>query len=135
MKFPYLRYEVVRSSTTPEGVVYRPRIPLTLHGPTGSILVAGLVDTGADHVFISAEIADILGVDLEEKQAGKAEGVDGNLLTVRDGEIELELCQDGVSWRWSAKVGFLELSDEGPTAVYLGQLGFLEYFSASFDGD
>jgi hypothetical protein len=133
MKFPYIRHEVERTHSTPNGEVYRPEIPIRIIGPGDSVLIAGLLDTGADHVFLSTSLAELLGIEVDHNQVESAEGAGGHELVVWPGTIEFELTDGRDVFLW-ARVGFLA-GDDDPTAAYLGHLGFLEYFELIFDGN
>jgi len=131
MIFSYVRYEIEPTATIPSGEIYRPRIPVRIVGPRRSVQIFGLLDTGADHVFLSASLAELLGIepsgDLET-----ASGAGGHEFDVWPGSVEIELSQGGETHRWSAQVGFL-VGDANPPVAFLGHAGFLEYFTAVFD--
>jgi hypothetical protein len=132
MKFPYVRHSVDISPAISSGEIARPEVPIRITGPDGAIEVLGLLDTGADHVFFSVLIADLLGIEIDDEPAESAEGAGGHELKIWPGEIEIEITGDGQTHRWRAHVGFIE-SGEDPAAAYLGHAGFLEFFSANFD--
>jgi len=67
MIFSYVRYQVELTPTIPSGEVYRPMVPIRLIGPNASVQVFGLLDTGADHVFVSASLARVLGIDVSDE--------------------------------------------------------------------
>ncbi len=132
MIFSYVRHHVDISPAIPTGEVARPEIPIRIAGPGGSIEVVGLIDTGADHVFLSVLLAELLGIEYDVEPAESAEGAGGHELKIWPGEVDLEISGDGESHRWHAQVGFIESRDD-PAAAYLGQSGFLEFFKAEFD--
>jgi hypothetical protein len=132
MIFSYVRHRVDKSSAIPSGEIARPEIPIRIIGPNGFVEVTGLLDTGADHVFVSVLLAELLGTAIDNEPAEAAEGAGGHELNVWPGEVELEVSGDGQTHRWRTPVGFIEGRDE-PAAAYLGHAGFLEYFKASFD--
>ena len=131
MNFSYVRYEFDPTPTIPSGEVYRPRIPIRIIGPERSVQIFGLLDTGADHVFISASLAEMLGLD-PTGEWEVASGAGGHEIDVWSGSVEIEVAQGAQVHRWQAVVGFLVDQDDPPIA-YLGHVGFLEYFKASFD--
>ncbi len=131
MIFSYVRYKVELTPTIPSGEVYRPMVPIRLIGPKSSVQVFGLLDTGADHVFVSMSLADTLGIDVGN-ESEQALGAGGHSIEVRTGSIEIEITQNGERLRWSVAVGFLA-GDDYPPIAYLGHAGFLENFTAVFD--
>lgn len=132
MIFPYIRHRIDISPAIPSGEVARPEVPIRIIGPNGNVEVTGLLDTGADHVFLSILLAELLGIEIDDEPAEAAEGAGGHELKIWPGEVELEVGGDGHSYRWRAHVGFIESGDD-PAAAYLGHAGFLEYFNANFD--
>jgi hypothetical protein len=132
MIFPYIRHRVDASSAIPAGEIARPEIPLRIISKNDSVEITGLLDTGADHVFLSVLLAELLGIELDENMAESAEGAGGNELKIWPGEVELEIAQAGEVHRWLTHVGFIDGGDD-PAAAYLGQAGFLEHFVATFD--
>jgi hypothetical protein len=131
MIFSYVRYELDPTATISSGEVYRPRIPVRIIGPKRSLQIFGLLDTGADHVFLSASIAEQLGIEASTRSE-TAYGAGGHEIDVWPSRIEIEVT-DGVQiLRWPAEIGFL-VSDDDPPVAFLGNVGFLEYFTAVFD--
>ena len=131
MIFPYIRYKIEPTPTIPSGEIRRPLIPVRIIGRTGTIQVFGLLDTGADNVFVSASLAEVLGIDMSGA-AEKALGAGSHEIDVWPGSVDMEITQDGQSYRWRAVVGFLT-GDDDPPIAYLGHAGFLEHFNAFFD--
>jgi hypothetical protein len=131
MIFPYVRYELDPTATIPSGEVYRPRIPIRIVGPKRSLKVFGLLDTGADHVFLSASIATQLGIE-PAVRSEIAHGAGGHEIDVWPSKVEIEITDGIDTYRWSADVGFL-VSDDDPPVAFLGNVGFLEHFRATFD--
>ena len=131
MIFPYVRYELEPTRTIPSGEIYRPLIPIRIFGPNRSIQVLGLLDTGADHVFVSASLAEVLGIEASRKTE-TACGAGGHEVAMWPGSVDIQIVQGRESYRWRTLVGFLVGVDEPPIA-YLGHVGFLEHFRASFD--
>jgi Aspartyl protease len=132
MIFPYVRHLVDVSSAVPSGEIARPEIPIRIVSPNGSVEVTGLLDTGADHVFLSVMLADLLGIEIDIGPAESAEGAGGHQLKIWPGEVQFEISGNGESYRWNAQIGFIESGDD-PAAAYLGHAGFLEHFQANFD--
>jgi hypothetical protein len=108
--------------------VWRPTVRLALHGPLGSVKLNALVDPGADQTMLPRQFADALGVAVDDARPGSVRGVSGSPLMVYPGSAELEIVYQDQSFRWGAAIRF------GPTNhVLLGQLGCLEFFTATFD--
>jgi hypothetical protein len=131
MNFSYVRYEIEPTATIPSGEVYRPRIPIRIIGPKRSLQIFGLLDTGADHVFLSASLGEIIGIQASS-EIETAQGAGGHEIDVWPASVEIEISQGGRTHRWLAIVGFLA-SDDDPPVAFLGNSGFLEFFAANFD--
>ncbi len=131
MIFSYVRYKAEPTPTIPSGEIRRPMVPVRLIGPKATVQVLGLLDTGADNVFVSASVAEALGVETRV-EAETAFGAGSHALSVWPGTVELEVAQDNESYLWPVKVGFLS-GDDDPPIAYLGHAGFLEHFNATFD--
>lgn len=56
----------------------------------------------------------------------------GTAYPLRFADVELELSQDGDTWRWPTCVGF---TNAPLPYVLLGYFGFLEFMDATFLGD
>jgi hypothetical protein len=131
MIFPYVRHKVDPSLAIPSGEVARPEVPIRVIGPDGIIELSGLIDTGADYVFMPIVLAELLGLDVGVEPTEAAEGAGGHELKLWSGEVEIEISGDGQTYRWRTQVGFIESGDD-PAAAYLGHVGFLEHFNAVF---
>lgn len=132
MKFEYKVYPRDPVPGAPEGIMFQPKIPITIYGPTGIMPFDALVDTGADHTIFPRFNAKHIGAPLYERNLSYTNGIgpEGVKSFYADG-IELELRVDGEVCRWISPVWFSE-SDDFP--ALLGRKGFLEYFTATFDG-
>jgi len=130
VRFPYRRYHVQETSARPQLVtIYRPVIPVRVLGPRGDAFIFGLLDSGADTTVLPGFLVDRIGVDLEP-QTGRFRGVGGQVVTVSFGTVDLELHQGNESYRWPARVGFLDVR----TVAVLGRAALLEYFDVTFLG-
>jgi hypothetical protein len=49
--------------------------------------------------------------------------------------VVLELSQPGAAIRWRTRLYFADFPDDSEQAVILGHEGFLDYFTATFDGE
>jgi hypothetical protein len=130
MIFPYIRYEIEPTPTIPAGVILRPEIRVRIIGPKGSVQISGLLDTGADNVFVSSSVATALGIEMRG-DAERAWGAGSHELEVWPGSVTIEIAQNGESYRWPVEIGFLA-GDDDPPIAYLGHAGFLEH-KACFD--
>jgi hypothetical protein len=133
MIFPYVHYRLDPTSIIPTSEVYRPEIRIKVFGPRRSLTISAIVDTGADHVFLSAPVATAIGADLTgDSESALAAG--GHETDVWPGSVEIEIRQSNEFYRWPVTIAFLGGNDDPPIA-YLGQAGFLEYFTANFGGE
>jgi hypothetical protein len=111
-------------------IVARPIIPVRVVGPRGHEDLMARLDTGADDTILPGSYVDRLGIVLEGTPVEIA-GVGGPAF-FRHGRAVLELRKGRRVVRWAALVGFW--LDDNRAAV-LGLAGFLEYFSANFNGE
>jgi predicted aspartyl protease len=129
MIFPYVRHFVDRSSAIPSGEIARPEIQVRIIGPAGTVEASGLIDTGADHVFLPVLLAEILGIEIQSERQEAAAGAGGHDLKIWPAEVELEITRNDESYRWLVQAGFVESSDDFAPA-YLGHAGILGIFSS-----
>ena len=128
MNLPYRPYRVRLCHGEPYTKVWRPTVQINLHGPLGSVKLNALVDPGADQTMLPRQFPDALGIAVDEQRPGSVRGVSGSPLIVYPGEAEIEIVHQRQSFRWRAAIRF------GPgNHVLLGQLGCLEFFTATFD--
>lgn len=129
IRIPYESFLVRGTGGKALEVIYRPMIKVRAHGSTGAKEMSGLVDTGADDTLLPDAFAGILGLVLDPKDHAIITGLGGGLTVVRYGTVNLEIPGAGGGYRWSARVGF-----HASPKIVLGHGGFLEYFTASFNG-
>jgi hypothetical protein len=131
VRFPYLRFSVAPTPAhTGSALAYRPYIPILVVGTRGAARLDALLDTGADQVILPRSIAEPLGIDLDVGASARFRGVGGQIVTVIYGRVELEVGTRSQRIRWPATVAFLD----GAGGAILGHTGFLEYFTATFNG-
>ncbi len=107
-------------------------MPVTLIGPTGTHLDRALIDTGSDDTVFPEAVAARVGIDLTGAPSRTAAGVGRVPAPLRYAEVTLRLT-DGVEFReWRAWVGFTAAALRQPL---LGYAGFLQFFTAVFDGE
>jgi hypothetical protein len=114
-------------------VRWRPLIPVNIIGPTRSQLAfaRALLDPGADDTVFPLAIAGFLGVALRP-DGGHGLRWRGQGYGLRFGDVSLELCANGQTWRWPTVVGFSPAPIRYPI---LGMCGCLNYFDTRFRGE
>ncbi len=125
MKFNYQSYAIRVSGTSRYVMVYRPVIAVDVVGPNGVEELRGLVDTGADDTLLPDDLIESLGLVVIPGDTGIIKGIDGGKIPVQYARVNLIL----PGYRWSARVGL-----HGGFNTILGHAGFLEYFTATFNG-
>ncbi|MFO0953719.1 MAG: hypothetical protein U0835_21700 [Isosphaeraceae bacterium] len=125
MRFAYQSYPVRGIGTQRYVMVHRPMIPVRVIGPAGDDNLLGLADTGADDTLLPDFLIGPLGVVIAPGDRAVIVGIDGGTSVVKFGTVDLEL----PGFRWSARVGF-----HASFNTVLGRLGFLEHFTATFNG-
>jgi hypothetical protein len=128
MKLPYRCYRVRLYHGEPHTTVWRPMAPIILHGPLGSVRLNAVVDSGADRTMLPRQFADALGITVDNERPGSVQGVGGVPMVVHPGEVELEIVDRQQTYRWRTSIRFAPSNH-----ALLGQLGFLEFFNATFD--
>lgn len=128
MKFSYAGFEVEVPYSNEPVTVYRPIVPLLVHGPTRSLSLRALLDTGADYCVFSATVARQCGVELDEDRRLTVDGVGSGELEIMPGRVTLEVADEQQQkYAWEAEVYFGE--EDG---LPLCQVGCLEHFLATF---
>ena len=128
MNFSYRRFLVELFDGASLTEVYRPIVPILVHGPHDSLLVRPLLDCGADFTLLPLSVAAATGIELDMDRAGTVGGIEGGSLVTYSGEAELELSDGVQSYRWPTTVRFAEGNN-----MLLGHLGCLEFFTAILD--
>jgi hypothetical protein len=111
--------------------VFRPMLAVRIIGrQAANPPIKCRLDTGADDVMVPEIEAGFLGVQLDETRRVPIDSL-GQGTTAIFETVDLEIGDGTNTWRWSARVGF----HDGTRYVYvLGQNGFLQHFTALFDG-
>jgi hypothetical protein len=133
MIFPYAAMIAIDPISGREHVLLRPEVPITIHGISGSRTYRALVDTGADNTVLPKSVAIDLGTSLHPLRGAKASAFGGQILDTLCGEATFDLADDADHCRWTDTVLFLDMAAEEETLL-LGHAGFLDYFTAIFDG-
>jgi hypothetical protein len=131
--FPYQPYEADPTPSDPSPVVYRPVIPIVAHVPSSNktVLLRGLVDSGADETILPMRFLKELGLDDGPRQRFRFATATGRPFEVIYGEIQLVIHDPGgAPFFWPATVAFSDSIDR----TVLGRAGFLERFVVTFDG-
>jgi len=130
MRFRYRGYPVpALGIPLAAKIVHRPMVTCRFIDPTGDIVVLGLADTGADETLLPEGFAAALGVALKPGSVAIG-GVGGASIIARYADVDLEIVTPrSARYRWSAEVGFYP-----GRKVILGRRGFLDHFTASFNG-
>ncbi|TSC64504.1 MAG: hypothetical protein G01um1014106_98 [Parcubacteria group bacterium Gr01-1014_106] len=129
MIFPYRPYEVQPTPWFPEGIVYRPTIPVRVASAGRDTTVVSLVDTGADETVLPDFLVSYLGIETDTRKEATFRGIGGQPVHGVFGDVTLELQEGQRSYRWETTVAFIS----GPTVAVLGRHGFLDHFRATFD--
>lgn len=135
MRFAYQTHILEVGSDEDPILLARPEIPVTLVGPNGRATLIGLVDTGSDYTVFPRALALDLGIELIQSRGASASAFGGAALPLVDGVASLRIEDDEECCEWRAELSFFEFSARDETAVILGHAGFLEFFTAVFDGD
>lgn len=134
MNFPYQPAITVDPVSGDGLLIGRPEVLITVHGETDARTYQALVDTGADRSVFPSSMANDLGIKLMPAMGKGGLTFSGEALKLSVGIVVLELSQDDRILRWPAAVLFHDFANPGDESVILGHAGFLEYFTATFDG-
>ncbi len=100
MRFAYRPYLVELFRGEPATEIYRPVVPLLVHGPTGTERVNALVDSGADYTMLPLAVAVATGIAVDRSRPGTIGGVGGAVVktlaknqrkSLSDGESDAKL--------------------------------------------
>lgn len=128
---PYL----VSSAAGDRSLVFRPVLTVGVSSDTEQGQWDALIDTGADECIFPDSIAEPLGLDLARATTGRISGVGGDALSAAYTGLQLELTDGTMSVRWPVIVGFVHYPRPAEEILILGHSGFLEFFTAVFDGE
>ena len=134
MKFPYQQYQTWPSPTVPSGLLHRPEILLRVIGKAGTVSLSALVDCGSDDTILPLSVGQATGAMMDPTQSWSTEGIGGQAVPVVLGEVTLELSDGSRTFRWLAKVGFVDFADPKDEIALLGHAGCLDYFRMTCDG-
>lgn len=115
-------------------LILRPEIPVTVIGRRDASPIIGLVDTGSDNTILPMSVAERLGVPVRATAGPPTQVFGGNHVQLFAGEAELELQSGDEVIRWKADLYFHDFPPGEVEVAILGHAGFLNYFTATFDG-
>lgn len=135
MKFPFLVAQAKSPLPSLGGSFLRPRpvLAVRIAGPTRSLLLDGLLDTGSDDTVFEEWVAATIGLDLSHCPERHV-GLVGRSNLVRCRYAPVDLCiTDGLreTYRWTTLVGFVATHLR---YSLLGYAGCLQFFDATFRG-
>lgn len=135
MKFAYASIIAQAPGESDFLLLRRPEIPVTIVGPGGTATFIGLVDTGSDHTILPYSVASLLGVTIDQLDGPSASVFGGHKVQLLQGNVVFQLTADeGETISWTTPVCFFEFPQNVDEALILGHAGFLDYFTATFDG-
>ncbi len=127
MKFPYLKLPTRDPKlkwTT------RPYIPTRLIGSKGVWEGYALIDSGADRSLFNIQIAERIGLNLNNAPEEFFGGIEGGILKAKLHKVKMQIV--GISEEIEILVGFV---DSGGVAAILGQEGFFDAYRIKFERD
>ena len=130
IRIPYTPCIVLSADTGEPMEMFRPELPVSIHGPAGGTSLQVLVDTGADYCLFPEDVATRFGIPTQPVVADARMVEDQSSTKTHFAHVELSVNAGANELRWPSEVYF----GSGETAI-IGQMGFLEFFTATFDGD
>lgn len=134
MEFPYSSV-ISRVAESEDLLIFRrPEIEFHLIGVVRKLQLIGLVDTGSDFTILPKSAADFAGIPLQPAEESTARLFSGQAVSLLRGDVQLELRGREHSVLWHTEVFFYDFAVSTDETVILGHAGFLDYFTATFDG-
>ena len=96
--------------------------------------IEALVDTGADYTVLPMSVAEYCGIETSALPSAFLRTFAGDAMETRIGEVTLEIQHEGELVRWRTEVQFFDFKSASRETMVLGHAGFLDYFTATFDG-
>ena len=125
MKFPYIK---TPSADPRKKWASRPMIQIMLFGPSGSITVWALIDSGADKCLFHSALGKEIGLVIEKGEKEDFSGIEGEKITAYLHQIQLQVV--GIDEKAEIAAGFTDA--KGVFAI-LGQEGFFDAFRIKFE--
>lgn len=133
MRFAYRQYEVAPTPSLPDGILYRPEIPVRVIGRAGSELLLALADTGADLTLLPLSTADKVQAKINKAKRWRVAGIGDSEIEIELGEVKLQIGTGKWSIDWRAKVGFVAFPNAAVEFAVLGHVGFFDHVTAHFN--
>jgi hypothetical protein len=125
MKF---KYRNVPDSTMPTGIRKIPLLPVKLFvGNRETIIIQGLLDTGAEDCMFPLWCANELGIDLKSGTKKEYEGIGGYQIPCYLHNVKLQVI--GFQEKINMAVGFTEFN----RMPLIGQAGFFDNYQVTFE--
>ena len=123
LKFSYKRIDYG------EGHFTVPKIPIILEGESSQFFM-GLLDSGATHAFIPRKIAELIELDLDEKNEIKVTAIGSKVSGI---ETTMRITIPGQRGKnYSARVPVTVLNDGDIDEIILGRIGLFNLFKVTF---
>jgi hypothetical protein len=135
MKFSYRQIIAQSPDADDYYLILRPEIPVTIAGPSGEVTIYGLLDTGSDNTIFPLSLADYLGISLYPSPDPPASVFGGQKVELLLGDVVLKLEVGSETIAWPTTVCFFDFLTGTDETAILGHAGFLDYFTATFDGE
>lgn len=124
----HFKYKSIRH---PDGhSVKTPSIPITFIGPSEALSVVAVVDSGADFSVLPKEVAEVLGLRLDQN-IEPCYGISGKIDAAED-HVRVKIQNSHESYSFNITVKIL-LSEEVDIPVLIGRSGFFEEFEITFN--
>lgn len=114
----------------PDGEFLVPKVPLYIEAKTG-LLVMGLLDTGATHSYINLSMAEIIGIDLKNKETMPTTVVGGTVDGIET-DMGITVIDNHTGKRYKAKIPVIVLQDSDLDEIIIGRTGFFNLFKVTF---
>ena len=100
MRFDYTAMVSWSPDTGEPSLIFRPEIPIVVHGPKGVGDFLALVDTGSDKTILPEMIARDLGIPMTAGEGPRVTAFGGQAIALSYADVELELVQGDEKLRW-----------------------------------
>lgn len=132
MRFEYTEFVTAAPDNGDPVLMLRPIVTIRVHGNERERVISPLVDTDANHCIFPEWIAEQLSIPTAACSGPLSEGISGTAVSMTHGWVDLELKHNAQGCRWRTQLVFTDASAVRGQAV-LGQMGFLQFFRATFD--